>query len=181
MKTPMMFSAVTVMAALASAAGAQTKTIPGEMKTTTVTIEAVDFQHRQVTAKKEDGTYDVFYIPATIKQFETLKVGDKVTARYYENIVLQVKAPGEPSVDKSASAVTRSEAGTAGTSAQQRTITATITAIDPNLPSITFTGPGDWKYTTRVQDKEALAKVKVGDKVDITWTQARVLSLEPAK
>ena len=66
-----------------------------------------------------------------------------------------------------------------GTKAKQRTITATITAIDPNLPTVTFTGPNGWKYTSKVQDKEALAKVKVGDKVDIVWTEAVLVSLEP--
>jgi hypothetical protein len=180
----MMFGAVATviaMTAVATAASAQTKTIPGETKTATVTIEAVNAQTRQVTVKKEDGTYDVFHIPATVQRFETLKVGDKVTARYYENVVLKVKPAGEGDVDSSTRAVTPSTAGTAGTMARQRTITATITEINPSTPSITFTGPGNWKYSTRVQDKAALAKVKVGDKVDITWTEARVLSLEPAK
>jgi Cu/Ag efflux protein CusF len=32
-----------------------------------------------------------------------------------------------------------------------------------------------------VQDKAALAKVKVGDRVDIVWTDAKLLSLEPGK
>jgi hypothetical protein len=32
-----------------------------------------------------------------------------------------------------------------------------------------------------VKDKDALAKVKVGDRVDITWTEALILSLENAK
>ena len=71
--------------------------------------------------------------------------------------------------------------GNAGTAAHQRTITATIAAIDMKVPSITFTGPNNWKYSTKVQDKDALSKVKVGDKVDITWTEAMVLSLEDAK
>ena len=68
-----------------------------------------------------------------------------------------------------------------GTKAKQRTITATITAIDMNMPSVTFTGPNGWKYTSKVQDKEALAKVKVGDKVDIVWTEAVLVSVEPGK
>jgi hypothetical protein len=38
----------------------------------------------------------------------------------------------------------------------------THTAIDPNTPSITFTGPNGWKYTSKVQDTQALAKAKVG-------------------
>ena len=76
---------------------------------------------------------------------------------------------------------TRAAGGAAGTAAHQRTITATITAIDNSLPSITFSGPNGWKYSTRVEDKAALAKVKVGDKVDITWTEAMILSLDEGK
>ena len=68
-----------------------------------------------------------------------------------------------------------------GTRAKQVTITATITAIDPTTPSITFTGPNGWKYSSKVQDTEALAKVKVGDKVDIVWTEAMLVSVERGK
>ena len=32
-----------------------------------------------------------------------------------------------------------------------------------------------------MQDKKDLARVKVGDRVDITWTDAMILSLEEAK
>ena len=83
-------------------------------------------------------------------------------------------------MDSSTAAVTPSASGAkpAGTLASQRAITATITAIDPNVPSITFTGPNGWKYSSRVQDTAALAKVKVGDKVDITWTTAALVSFE---
>jgi hypothetical protein len=61
------------------------------------------------------------------------------------------------------------------------TITATISAIDPATPSITFTGPNGYKYTSKVQDPAALATVKVGDKVDIVWTEAMLVSLERGK
>src|SRR3954452_4410421 len=172
--------AVAVMAASAVVAGAQVKTIPGKTESVTATVEAIDAPRREVTVKKPDGKYEVIYVPQNVKRFDDLKVGDKVTAKYYENIVLQVKAPGSKAVDTAQNAVTRAE-GAAGTAAHQRTITATIAAIDMNVPSITFTGPHDWNYSTRVQDKKALANVKVGDKVDITWTEAMLLSLDPAK
>ena len=175
------YGAAAVMAVLVNPAAAQvTKTIPGEAKNLTVTVEAIDHANRQVTAKKPDGTYEAFYVPASVRRFDTLKVGDRITAKYYENMVLQLKAPGDAAVDSTSGGVVRAE-GTAGTVSHQRTITATITAIDPNLPSITFTGPQNWKYSTRVQDKAALAKVKVGDRVDITWTEAMILSLDDPK
>ena len=174
--------ATAAVAALAAApASAQTKTVTGEAKTVTASVEAIDSSNREVTVKKPDGTYDVFYVPPGMKRFDTLKIGDKVTARYYENMVLTLKKPGEAPKDSGNAAVTRSKEGAAGTMAHQRTITATITAIDMKVPSITFTGPNNWKYSTRVEDKEALSKVKVGDKVDITWTEAMILSLDEGK
>jgi hypothetical protein len=173
--------AVVALTMAAPAAAQMSKTLQGETKIVTTTVEAIDHSRREVTAKKPDGTYDVFYVPPTFKRFDTLKIGDKITATYYENIVLRLKTPGAKDVDAGSAAVTRSEQGTAATAAHQRTITATIAAIDRTIPSITFTGPNNWTYSTRVEDKAALAKVKVGDKLDITWTEALILSLEDAK
>jgi hypothetical protein len=172
--------AFVAMAAVSDGAlSAQTKTVTGETKTVTATVESIETSNREVTVKKADGTYDVWYVPAGVKKFDTLKIGDKVSARYYENLVVTVKKPGEASRDEHNAAVTR--AGSGATVGHQRTITATITAIDMNVPSITFTGPNDWKYSTRVEDKAALARVKVGDKVDITWTEATIISIGDGK
>jgi hypothetical protein len=60
-------------------------------------------------------------------------------------------------------------------------ITATITAIDPNVPSITLAGPNNWTYSSRVADKAALKQVKVGDRLDITWTSAVLVSADSPK
>jgi len=168
------------LALLASnASGQVTKTIPGDTQTVSATVEAIEQSTRVVTLKKTDGTYEVLTVPESVKRFDSLKVGDTVKARYYENIVFRLKEPGEKDVDSASGAVTPA-AGTkpTGTVASQRTITATITAIDPKTPAITFKGPNDWTYSSRVHDKKALAKVKVGDKVDITWTAAAVVAFE---
>jgi hypothetical protein len=162
----------------ATGAGAQTKTITGEMRTETATVEAIETSTREVTLKKSDGSYTVAQVGKDIKRFDTLKIGDKVTARYYDNIVLRLKAPGEPDTDTQSAATTKAAAGKAATVGAQRTITATITAIDQSVPSITFKGPNNWTYSSRVEDKAALAKVKVGDRLDITWTAAMILSLD---
>lgn len=174
--------AAAAMLITAASAGAQlTKTIEGEKRTVTATVEAIERSTREVTIKKSDGNYEVIYVSPDIKRFDTLKVGDKIKATYYETLVLQLKAPGEKDVDKATSGVARTEGRASGTASHQQTITATITAIDPKTPSITFTGPRGWTYSSRVEDRKALAKVKVGDKVDMTWTDAMLLSLEDAK
>ena len=164
---------------LVQAASAQTKTLTGEMTTVTATVEAVDASTRTVTLKGPKGNYVDIVAPESVTKFSEIKVGDTITARYYDNIVLRVKHPGEKSVDSDTTGVTRSNSTKPGaTASTQRTITATITEIDSKTPSITFTGPNNWKYSSRVEDKAALSKVKVGDKVDITWTEAVLISVE---
>jgi len=170
---------------LATPALAQTKTIPGDKIVKTATIEAINHGTRELTVKGPEGNYVTFTVPADVKRFDALKVGDTITVTYYENLVIRVKRPGEKDVDTATSAGTKTPGAKPGaTVAEQRTITATITQIDPKTPSITFKGPNNWTYSSRVEDKKALETVKVGDKVDITWTSAvliDVAAVPPAK
>lgn len=172
-----------MVSSLGGIAAAQTKTIPGEKKTATATVESIDRSTREVTLKEENGDYTIVKVPREVARFDAMKVGDTITATYYDNIVVRVKLPGEKAVDTDATTVTPTTGSKpAGTAAAQRTITATITHIDPSIPSITFKGPNNWTYSSRVQDRDALAKVKVGDRVDITWTEALLISVDsPAK
>ena len=158
---------------------AQTKTLTGEVRTEQATVESIEASTRSITFKRTDGTYFSSVAGPDVKRFDEIKVGDKVTAKYYDTLVVRVKQPGEPDVATPATGTTGSTGALPGaTRARQTTITATITAIDQKVPSITFSGPNGWKYTSRVEDKVALAKVKVGDKVDIVWTEALLVSLE---
>jgi Cu/Ag efflux protein CusF len=173
---------VIAAAALLSAprlAVAQSKEVTSEMRTETGVVEAIEAQSRSVTIRKADGTVVTTVAGPDVKRFNEVKVGDKVKARYYENLVIRVKAPGEPAVDTDVKdAVASGQGLPGGTKARQRTLTCTITDIDMNTPSITFTSANGWKYSSKVRDKSALAKVKVGDKVDIIWTDALLVSLE---
>ena len=174
--------AAVVVVSMAGPAMAQSKTVRSEMRTETGIVEAIEASTRSVTLKKPDGTYVTTVAGPDIARFAELKVGDTVNVRYYDNVVVRVKQPGESEVISGAKGTTGSEQVLpGGTRAKQVTITATISAIDPNAPSITFTGPNGWKYTSKVQDVEALAKVKVGDKVDIVWTEAVLVSVERGK
>jgi hypothetical protein len=174
--------AATLLTPIAAYAGPQTKTIQGELQTLTATVEAIEASTRTLTLKGPKGNYLDVYVPETVTRFPTIKVGDKLVAKYYENLVLRLQQPGEKPLDRGGVAVTKAEgAGPGATAAMQRTITATITAIDPSVPSITFSGPNNWTYSSRVEDRKALAKVKTGDKVDITWTYALLVGFEPAK
>ena len=159
---------------------AQSRTVPGEMKVVTGTVEKIDVTARTLTIKTATD-YEEISVPESVKNFSNVTVGDKLTLRYYDNVVLILKKPGDTGVvDRRTEAVTPGVAGTSGTVAKQRTITATITAIDEQAPSVSFKGPRGWTFSSPVKDRAALSKVKVGDQVEITWTEAVLVSLEPA-
>ena len=151
---------------------AQVKVLPTQTITVEGTVETVDIARRHLNIKTADGKFVAVDVPKSATRFNELKVGDKVKATYNNQVIVQMKKPGEPAVDR---AYVAKGPGTGegprpgGTVAGHRIITATITEIDKGTSSITFSGPNDWKYTRRVVDPAVFDQVKVGDRVDIIW------------
>jgi hypothetical protein len=157
----------------------QAKTLPGDTVTVTATVEGIEQSTRTLTLRKDDGTYVTLSVPQSVKRFPQIKLGDTVTARYYDTITIRKKMPDEPDVNTDTLAVTPGAGsrpvGTAGT---QRTMTATISAVDVPGQSVTFKGPNNWTYSSKVKDKEILSQIAAGDRVDIVWTEALTLSVK---
>jgi len=171
-----------ILASGAAMAAAQQKTIPAETITKTVTIEGIEQSEKLLTLRLEDGTVEIVQVPDAYKRFSELKVGDKITAHYYSSLIVKLKGAEEKAVDNEHLAATPgSGARPGGTIAKQRTVTVTVTAIDPAVPTMTVKGPNGWTYTSKVNDKKALAKVKVGDRLDVTWNDAILISVANAK
>jgi hypothetical protein len=109
-----------------------------------------------------------------------LKVGDTVTLRYYDNVVVRLKRPGEAAVDVDSASVTRAAGAAPGaTAATQRTMTVTVTSMDPKTSAVTVKGPNGYVYSRKVADKKVFAALKVGDQLDMTWTEAFLISVDP--
>ena len=168
--------------AFAAPVFAQVKILPGETQTKTATVEAIEQASRSVTLRDQKGELHTITVPKSVERFSDVKIGDTLTVTYYDTITIRKKDAGEPDVDTLTGAKTPTAGSKpAGTGAVQRTITATIDNIDMNVPSISFKGPRGWSYSSKVKDKKALSEVKVGDRVDITWTEAMLVSMTPAK
>jgi len=161
---------------------AQSRTIEGDSISVTVTIEAIEQSTRTLTVKDDKGIYETIQAPPEMKRFSELKVGDKIIARYYDNVVVRLKKPGESTVDVDSAALTRGTGtAAAGTAAAQRTITVTVTAMDPKANSVTVKGPNNYVYSRKVRDKKTFNALKVGDQLDMTWTEAVLISVDPAR
>lgn len=177
-----MTAAALVLLLSAGAAVAQSKTIQGKTVTATGTIEAIESSTRMLTIKNNEGLYEMLRVPADVVRFDALKVGDKISVRYYDNVVLRLKKPGQAAVDVTSGGVTPTPGQKpGGTAAAQETVTVTVTAIDSKVPSITVKDPKGRVFSRKVEDTKALAQVKVGDQIDITWTEALLISVEPPK
>src|SRR6516225_2468532 len=159
-----------VVLALSMPSWAQTRTLPTQTITLSGTVETIDHEKRVVNIKTPDAKFQTIDVPPEAKRFDEVKVGDKVSITYNNTVSARLKPPGEAPVNTATRTSTAGQGERPGGTADvERIMTATITAIDKNASSITFTGPNGWKYDRRVVDPTVLDKIKVGDKVDITW------------
>jgi Cu/Ag efflux protein CusF len=157
----------------------------GQAVISTVTVTAkvvtVNQKTREVTLKDAQGKEYSFVADPAIKNLPQMKAGDVVTATYTEALAYVVKKTGTLSASSTTSLTTAPE-GQKPAAVAGNTITATvvITAIDPKVPSVTFKGPKGNTRTIKVEDPTKLEGVKVGDKVDITYTEALAVKVEAA-
>jgi Cu/Ag efflux protein CusF len=152
--------------------------------TATGTIQAIDTTARTVTLRNEKGEEETFVVPPDqMPRFNELKVGDRVRMTYYESLVFQLLKPGAKSDGASfEAALDRAKsARPAGSIATQEKMTVTVKAVDMAVPSITVTTETGRVVSRKVEDKKNLEGVKAGDRIEITYTQALLASVEAAK
>jgi Cu/Ag efflux protein CusF len=149
----------------------------------TATVVAIDLQKRIVTLKGEDGELRDIKVGEEAVNLPQVKVGDLVTVKFYESIAVEVMKPGTAAGAGETSAIVRAKPGEmpGGMAARQVSMTATVTAIDKQKSTITLKGPEGKVNTVRVQDPANLDKVKVGDDLMITYTEALAISVEHAR
>jgi Cu/Ag efflux protein CusF len=171
---------VAVMCALALPVSAQKPVTQGAAVTETFTIDAINHSQRIVSLKDSEGNIEEVYCGPEVERFDALKVGDKVTFRYYESLVYSIRKPGSgPAATPTGPAMTRTPGSKpGGTISQQMTATVTINAIDAKVPAVTITAADGRKMSFKVENPKNLEGVKVGDKVEITYTQALAISVK---
>jgi Cu/Ag efflux protein CusF len=169
-----------LFAAAPISAFAQKPVTEGDIVEMTAEIVAIDHDARMITLEDEDGESETIFAGPEVKRFDDLKVGDKVTFRYYESIVSQIRKPGEsaPAPSGAPALVRGTGPKPSATLSQQQTATVTITAIDPKAPSVTVKTEDGRTMSFKVEDKKNLDGVKVGDRVDITYTAAVMITVK---
>jgi Cu/Ag efflux protein CusF len=172
--------AVTATVSTAVPARAQKPVSQATTISKTFVIDAIDHSSRIVTLVDDKGQVERIACGPDVQRFDALKVGDKVTFRYHESVVFQIRKPGSTPPAQDSAAITRTPGNQPGGSiSQQATATVTVNALDTKAPSVTVTSSDGRRMSFKVEDPKNLEGVKVGDKVEITYTQALAVSVTP--
>ena len=176
--TPLMFVSMVLFAAVASA---QQPAVVSDQITLRGTVEGLDQTARTVTIRGERG--NVVTVDMPMVGSPALQLGDVVSVLYYDRVSVRLKPAGEAAVDRMEAPVATATPGglPEATVVSQRITTVTITGWDPTQRVVTFTGPGGIAYTRRLidtTDAQVMAGLKVGDRVDVTRTEAVRLTVE---
>jgi Cu/Ag efflux protein CusF len=145
------------------------------------TVSAVDKDAGTVTLKGPKGRTVTIDVKDKSK-LDQINVGDPVVAAYMEAVALRVVKAGSgaaPGVTTQETRVTSKPGETpAGAVGREVTATVTITAIDRKAHTVTVKGPQGGTETIKARDPKNLEGLKVGDMVEITYTQALAVSLD---
>ena len=149
-------------------------------KSVTAKVVSIDQKTREVSIKTTKGLIYSFIVSSDVQNLAQVNKGDVITAVYTEALAYEVKkhgATGETAA--AAAAVAKPGEKPAGGVAQQTTLTVKIMAIDTKTPSVTVKGPKGNTETIKVKDPSKLTGLKVGDMVDITYTEAFAIKVDP--
>jgi hypothetical protein len=146
-------------------------------------VVAIDKATRTLTLKGPKGAALDVVAGDEVRNFDQIKLGDYIVARYVAALTLELRktkvAAGEPTVREGAAKAQPGERP-AVAGARQITAIADVTAVDPQKSTITLKGPRGNVVTLNVQNPDQFKVVKKGDQVEVTYTEALALTVEPA-
>jgi hypothetical protein len=184
-----------VAAALACAAPvwAQDKTkLPLETVGTTeavtvdATVEDIDLGTRTVTLAGPGG--DTFVVTAgdRVKNLDQVRKGDRVSTTFYRSLALDVRKGGAGSSQPSATgdvAVATAAPGErpGGVAVKRLKVLVDVAGVNKDKPSITVIGPAGKPRELLVKDRALLDGVTAGEQVEVDYTEALAIAVEPKR
>jgi translation initiation factor IF-1 len=158
------------------------------VETVAGTVEAVDDETRTVTLRGTTGdTYD-FQIAPSVRHFTQVRVGDRVVVQLYTVLAAELRHRGDASGETEAPVTTGDvalapeNARPGGVVGKQVHQTVRITAVNNRNHVVTFYGSDGLSRSFPVrtpQGREFISKLRIGDEVDVWYTEGLAISVEP--
>ncbi len=174
----MMVVAVSLCACAATPPKKELDVKKANVMSMTATVEKVDLKKRMVTIRGSEGKVRTVHVGEEVVNLPQVRVGDKVMVDYVESLAVRMAKPGEVR-DEVKGVVGRAKPGdkpgyVEGT---ETTMTAVILDLDKVQETATLKGADGEVVVVKVQDPANLEKVKVGDTIVITYTEALAIAV----
>jgi hypothetical protein len=176
MSRSMLSALVITLMSHAVQAQAPAPTVVATESTTTATVDRIERSSRVLTLRSAGNVFQTVYVDPSVKAFDDLKAGDVITLRYTESVVVQVR-PGAALSDARDVTAQAQKAGNEQV-VQQLKAVVTVVGIDPQGLSIEYRTKDGLKVLRPVNDKRLLEGLRVGDRIEVTLTRARAVSIE---
>jgi Cu/Ag efflux protein CusF len=154
----------------------------GRVEQVTATVTKIDAPNRLVTLKGKKET-DTIKMGPEVKNFDQIKVGDRVVVTVSQGLVLSLQKPDskvkDPTVTVSGEAAAPGQKPAGDVKAVIKG-TTTVSKIDLKTRLVTLTGPEGRKFKVKAGEEIPLEKLKVGDKVAAEYTESVGIAVEPA-
>jgi hypothetical protein len=167
---------VVVSVSIALPAAGQAPNVVTSESTMTATVDRVERSSRLVTLRGDDNVLRTVAVDPSIRIFDDLHPRDVVKVRYVESVVVQVR-PGAPLSDVQDTTEAARKAGKEDVFQQLKTVVK-IERVDPQGLSIEYRTADGRKIVRPVSDKKLLEGVREGDRVEVTLTRERAVSIE---
>lgn len=159
--------------------------VMAERMSMTATVEKVDKKKRQLMLTDDQGNKFKVEVPKeAMKNLESLKPGDKITADYYSSVALKLQkgekgAPGaeETMMERKAAKLP------GGLVAKKVSATVEVEKVDTSANTITVKGPTGESDTIKVTDpllQSKLANIKPGDRIQASYAEAIAIRVTPS-
>jgi hypothetical protein len=146
------------------------------------TIESVDLESRLVIFTNDAGEKFPLIMGINVRNLEQVEPGDQVTVTYYEAIAAELKPATFIEHKTHENVITRAELGDKpkGETLSKSTATVTIQSINTEEYSVSFVDIEGIARSVLIETDEGrdfLAKLSVGDLVEITYTEGMAVSV----
>ena len=147
----------------------------------TADVVGIDHADRTLSLRGPQGNIVAVKVGPEVRNFDQIKVGDKVKAVYRQSVALFLGEKGEEPEERAGAVGARAAEGEmpAGMVAEAVEVSAKVKAIDKKDRTVTLELPDGRDVSTQVDKSvKAFDKLKVGDMVHARYTEAVAVSVE---
>ena len=158
--------------------------VKSELSTVQATVQAVYPDKRSLTLVGPSGHPQTIFVGKNV-QLDTIRAGDKVNVSYYQGFAAQIAKGTTKLSDPDAAQFTLKSANDlpGGGVGESVTSTVKILGIDPGTNTVDFQEANGSQHVIKVKSpnmQKFIRTLKVGDVVDVTYTDSVAVSVTPS-